>query len=290
MILSWKLFTESQKALTKDSTVANSLAIPMRNIETLVEDGTVAALILLTPNGAVKPIYRPRRLPTQDGSQSSEVFGNAFNQRGMVGPIKIDISQGRFCGILSEADMDAFELNKPKAIPPTVAEAHNLAGESNYYLVSAPKTVPGHFQQQFPEGQLSDVQSALETNGIALSIWIALLDSVDSKAKVDRVRAIVEDPAIQGDLENFIAYGSADVDLSGPRVQVDFDSLECFPSQLNSLKAVFALSPEAGATSPSGPQELTTSKDRHEQQAANKGLTKLSIPFTSASIKDGKVE
>ncbi len=219
MILNWKLYTESRKAATKESTVANTLALPMTNVYTLVDQGTLAALVFPTLGGDIKNIFRPRRLPSQDGSKSSIIYGNAFNQRGLFGPIKIDTSQGRFCGVLSEADMDAFELDKPQAIPADIVAANNL-GEGNYYLVAAPKTMPGHFQQQFTEGQLADVQGSLEANGIALSIWIALLASVDSQPKIDRIRAIVENPAIQADLENFTAHGSAYllyVDLTGPK-------------------------------------------------------------------------
>ena len=186
--------------------------------------------------------------------------------------------------------MDAFELDKPQAIPADIVAANNL-GEGNYYLVvvAAPKTMPGHFQQQFTEGQLADVQGSLEANGIALSIWIALLASVDSQPKIDRIRAIVENPAIQADLENFMAHGSAYVDLTGPTVTVNFETLDCYPDQLNDLKSVFTSPTEISVASPAIRQELTTSKDRHEQQTANKGLVKLKIPFVSANIKDGKI-
>ena len=289
MILNWKLYTESRKAATKESTVANTLGLPTKNIHKLIDDGTIAALTFTTMGGDVKNLFRPRHMPSQDGSESSVVFGNAFNQRGLVGPFKIDISQGRFCGVLSEADMEAFELDKPNAIPAPIVAANNL-GEGNYYLVAAPKAMPGHFQQQFPEGQLSEVQGTLETNGIALSIWIALLASVDSQPKVDKIRAIVENPTIQADLENFIAHGSAHVDLTGPNLVVNWETLECYPDQFNELKSVFASSTESSVAAPAARQELTTSKDRHEQLTANKGMIKLKIPMVSVSIKDGKVD
>ena len=60
MILNWKLYTESRKAATKESTVANTLALPMTNVYTLVDQGTLAALVFPTPGGDIKNIFRPR--------------------------------------------------------------------------------------------------------------------------------------------------------------------------------------------------------------------------------------
>ncbi len=126
MKLSWKLFTESRRSAIKESTVANSIALPMTNFDNLVDTKTIAALTFFTPVGNIKSLYRPRRLPAPDGSTSSIVYGNAFNQHGFVGPMKLDTSPGRFCGILSEADMDAFDIVKPQAIPADIAAANNL--------------------------------------------------------------------------------------------------------------------------------------------------------------------
>ncbi len=150
--------------------------------------------------------------------------------------------------------------------------------------------MPGHFQQKFPEGQLSDVQGELEANGIALAIWIALINSADSQPKVDKIRAIFENATIQADLDNFVAHGSAHVDLTGPTMEATFESLEFYPDELSDIQSTFADSGASSVASSVVRQELTTSKDRHEQLTANKGIIKLMLPFVSAKIVDGKIE
>lgn len=260
----------------------------MTNVRTLIETKVIAAITFCGQTSDVKSIFRPRFLPTSDGTPPSIVFGNAFNQRGLVGPVKVDISQGRFCGMLSGADMDSFGLNKPTAIPTNIAAASNL-GEGDFFLITSTKGIPGHFQQQFPTGKLTDVQDALETNGVGHAVWIALLNSANSQAKVNTIRTIYEHETIQANLEAFVAYGGVDVDLSGPMMTLEFESLEFFPDELEELKATFNDSAGSPHDSVVVHQELTTSKDRHETQNAAKGMIKLQLPFVGADIDGNKV-
>eukprot|EP00985_Skeletonema_marinoi_P034840 scaffold45003_cov723-Skeletonema_marinoi.AAC.1 len=69
----------------------------------------------------------------------------------------------------------------------------------------------------------------------------------------------------------------------------EFDMLECFPDQLEELKAVFTESAGSPRDSLVVHQELTTSKDRHETQNAAKGMLKLQLPFIGADIDGGKI-
>jgi len=288
MKLSWTNFTESRKSASAENTVANSMGLPMRNVRTLIETKVIAAVTFCGQTSDVKSIFRPRFLPTSDGTPPSIVFGNAFNQHGFVCPMKVEMSQGRFCGILSGADMDIFGLDKPTAIPTNIAVENNL-GEGEFYLITATKAIPGHFQQKFPTGKLTDVQDILETNGVGFAVWIALLNSADSQAKINTIRTIYEHETIQENLEAFVAYGGLDVDLSGPMLTAEFDMLECFPDQLEELKAVFSESAGSPRDSLVVHQELTTSKDRHESQNAAKGMLKLQLPFIGADIDGGKI-
>ena len=140
------------------------------------ELSSIRTVTFCTTDGVVQSIFHPCFLPTQDGSQSSVIYGNAFNEHGLLGPIKIDVTQGRFCGVLSEADMDEFELPKPTPLPADLVTASNL-GEGNFYLVSTPKIIAGHFQQRYPAGKLANIQHTLEANGVGVAVWIGTLCS-----------------------------------------------------------------------------------------------------------------
>ena len=80
MKLSWTNFTESRKSASAENTVANSMGLPMRNVRTLIETKVIAAVTFCGQTSDVKSIFRPRFLPTSDGTPPSIVFGNAFNQ------------------------------------------------------------------------------------------------------------------------------------------------------------------------------------------------------------------
>ena len=284
----WTTFTDSRKSPTTETTVAKSIALPTENSMGLLESKTIAALTFRTPDGKIQHVYRPRLLPSSDGSPPSKAYGNVFNQQGLLGPIEIKISPFRFCGLLSETDMDAFDLEKPTAIP---AGLHNL-GEGNFYLVTAPKAMLGYFHQKFPDGQLTDIQDELEKNGIGFAVWSALHHSADSQAKVDAIRAIYQHPTIQDSLDSYLAFGSTDVGLSGPTLTAEWNSLEFYPEQLEDLMSAFTgpSVPASGSPVPVAQQALTTNKDLHEMKVSAKGLIKLQLPFVGANIVNNRVD
>ena len=277
--------------MTTESTVANSIAPPMSNLRALIETKVLAAVTFCTTDGVVQSIFHPCFLPTQDGSQSSIIYGNAFNEHGLLGPIKIDVTQGRFCGVLSEADMDEFELPKPTPLPADLVTASNL-GEGNFYLVSTPKIIAGHFQQRYPAGKLANIQHTLEANGVGVAVWIALFNSVDSQSKIDQLRTIFEHDVIQASLDAFVAYGSADIDIAGPGLGFMHESLEFYPDHLNQLKSVFVNSGTSSVSHPAATiqHELTTNEDRHQAKKAEKNLIRLTLPMVRANIVDNKID
>eukprot|EP00986_Skeletonema_menzelii_P012137 scaffold6502_cov80-Skeletonema_menzelii.AAC.1 len=158
--------------------------------------------------------------------------------------------------------MDEFELPKPTPLPADLVMASNL-GEGNFYLVSTPKIIAGHFQQRYPAGKLANTQHTLEANGVGVAVWIALFNSVDSQSKIDQLRTIFEHDVIQASLDAFVAYGSADVDIAGPGLGFMHESLEFYPDHLNQLKSVFVHSGTSSVLHPAATiqHELTTNED-----------------------------
>lgn len=289
MKVDWDLFTKSRLSVTKECTVANSVALPASNVKNLISDKMIAGFIFRNSAGKIQSLYRPRILPSADGSDPTTIYGNNFDKRGFLGPVTMDLPGKRFCGYLPEHEMDALDLDKHNPIPPALAAQYGL-GEGNFYLLTAPKAMLAYFHQQFPSGPLPDVQHKLEKNGIGFVLWIALQASVDTPAKLEKVRAIYQHADIQADLNGFVAYGTANVDLESPTVAVGYDLLEAFPDELQDLMSTFVAPAAPPVGSPAVQQELTTNKDRLETRKAQAGITKMLLPFVRADIKDGKVD
>ena len=68
MKLSWTNFSESRKSASAESTVANSMGLPIKNVRTLIETKVIAAVTFCGQTRNVKSIFRPRVLPTSDGT------------------------------------------------------------------------------------------------------------------------------------------------------------------------------------------------------------------------------
>lgn len=289
MKFNWDLFTKSRNSVTKECTITNSILLPVSNVKNLISDKMIAGFIFRNSAGRVQSFYRPRILPSVDGSDPTRVYGNNFDKRGFLGPVTMDLPGKRFCGYLPEHEMDALDLDKRNPIPPALAAEHGL-GEGNYYLLTAPKAMLAYFHQRFPSGPLPDVQHELEENGSGFVLWIALQTSVDTPAKLEKVRAIYQHPDIQADLNGFVAYGTTNVDLESPTVAVGYDLLEAYPDELQDLTSAF-VAPAAHPTgSPAVQQDLTTNNDRLEMRRAESGIIKMSLPFVRADIKNGKVD
>ena len=293
MILpTWKDYMFSRKpADSRGSEVNNTIEINPSYVRNLIQSEQVAALGVLSSDGKFSVVYQPLELPSKDGSPSSAYCGNMFSMPTFVAPAIIGFSNGsRFVGILSEEEMDEFEIGKLTPIPQALVEAHSL-GEGNKHLVSSPKFLLGRFHQELLTGNLRDQQQAIEKSGVGAVVWLNLVKSANSSEKRTTIRAILDDPTIKDSLAEYVTFGVDEVDRDGPVVPVDFDPLTGYEPQLQKLQATFGSPGSSPHQAPpfSGTTELTTNKDKYEIRKGEQGKNALMLPMLGATIVDNQV-
>lgn len=293
MILpTWNDYLLSRKPATNQgSQVSNTIAIKPSNVRTLIESEQVAALGVLSSDAKLTALYHPLVLPSVDGSPPSAYCGNMFSTPFIVGPATIDLSKGsRFVGILTEEEVNEFDIETTTAIPQALAEAHSL-GDGNLYLVSSPKVLLTHFHQELSTGKLQDQQQQVEKNGAGAVVWLTLAKSANTPEKRNAIRSIMDAPTIKNNLAQYVAFGVDEVDSDGPVVPVDPDPLNGHEPQLRKLQVAFG-SPGSSphqASPFSGSAQLTTNQDKYEIKKGAQGRNALVLPTVGATIVDNEV-
>lgn len=293
MLPSWNNYLKSRQATINVSSIDNTIKPKPANVRTLIDSQQVAALAVMSQDNVLTAIYHPRHLPDPAGGIPTKIFGNHFSAPGLIGPVTIRLDKGRFVGILTAAELQEYELDKPTAIPADLVSAQSL-GEGDFFLCSAPKAFLTYFQQELSSGDLRAQQRIFEKNGVGAVVWLTLVKSANSDDHRAKIRAILENENIKNNPDKYIAYLGDDmnqVDIEGgPQVQVTYDNLIGYEPYLQTLIDAFKANP--GAPNPvatSATAELTTAQDKFDLKKGEESRAALSLPMVAATIEGNKV-